>query len=156
MDKMIERKPKKIVTILLGALISWVLLIAVAQASTDVRRIDTENVVKSTDIHEQGTKSEDDATDSHETEADSEHSQPEESDSHGKENEAQDKEAESNGDETESHSAGSASDTEHEGEVHHPAWMIPGWQSIFTVLAVGYFALGVTFLPKIMAKEEHN
>lgn len=41
-------------------------------------------------------------------------------------------------------------------EAHHPAWMIPGWQSIFTLFAVAYFALAVTILPRIMAKEEHH
>ena len=44
---------------------------------------------------------------------------------------------------------------EGEGGGHAPAWMIPGWQSIFAVLAVVYFGLGVTLLPFIMAKEEH-
>lgn len=44
---------------------------------------------------------------------------------------------------------------EGEGGGHAPAWMVPGWQSIFTVLAVVYFGLGVTLLPFIMAKEEH-
>jgi len=45
---------------------------------------------------------------------------------------------------------------EHGGEEeHHPAWMFPGWQTVFAILAVGYFVLAVTYLPKIMAKEEH-
>ncbi|MDP1808082.1 MAG: hypothetical protein Q8L35_00910 [Actinomycetota bacterium] len=35
-----------------------------------------------------------------------------------------------------------------------PAWMFPGWQTLFAALAVGYYALMLKFLPKIMAKEE--
>ena len=149
---MIERKTKRIAIILIGALISWVGLIAVAQASSEARRIDTENVVKSTDIFEQGAKNQDGKKGSGKVETDGDHGQPEES-------EPENEESEPHGKETESDSAGDESGEEHEEEeeeVHHPAWMIPGWQSIFTVLAVGYFALGVTFLPKIMAKEEHN
>lgn len=42
-----------------------------------------------------------------------------------------------------------------EGGHHAPAWMVPGWQTIFTVLGVVYFGLGVTLLPFIMAKEDH-
>jgi len=142
---MIERKTKRIAIIIVGALVVWVWLIAAAAASdlpSDVRRIDTENVVKNTDIHEQGTENQHETEDSLKDEADSENGQSEESESHGEE--------------TESHGAESESDGEHAEEGHHPAWMIPGWQSIFTLLAVGYFALGVTFLPKIIAKEEHN
>ena len=46
---------------------------------------------------------------------------------------------------------------EAEAEGHEPAWMIPGWQSIFAALAVAYYALAVFVLPKIMARsEEHH
>jgi hypothetical protein len=38
----------------------------------------------------------------------------------------------------------------------HPAWMVPGWQAVFALLAVGYFALAVTVLPRFVAKEEHH
>jgi hypothetical protein len=40
-------------------------------------------------------------------------------------------------------------------EEHHPAWMVPGWQAGFALLAVGYFAFAVTVLPRFVAKEEH-
>lgn len=50
---------------------------------------------------------------------------------------------------------------EEKGEVEEkeeePSWKIPGWQSIFTALAVVFYALMLTVLPKIMAKEvEHH
>ena len=39
-------------------------------------------------------------------------------------------------------------------EEHVPVWMFPGWQTVFALLAVGYYAFMLTYLPKIMAKEE--
>ena len=39
-------------------------------------------------------------------------------------------------------------------EEFKPWWMFPGWQTFFAALAVGYYALMLTFLPKVMAKEE--
>lgn len=43
----------------------------------------------------------------------------------------------------------------HEGEEEHvPVWMFPGWQTVFALLGVGYYAFMLTYLPKIMAKEE--
>jgi hypothetical protein len=42
-----------------------------------------------------------------------------------------------------------------EKEEAHPAWMVPGWQAGFALLAVGYFAFAVTVLPRFVAKEEH-
>lgn len=43
---------------------------------------------------------------------------------------------------------------EEESKEEEASWKIPGWQSIFTALAVLFYGLMVTFLPKIMAKEE--
>jgi hypothetical protein len=46
---------------------------------------------------------------------------------------------------------------EAEGKEKEPSWKIPGWQSIFTALAVVFYGLMLTVLPKIMAKEvEHH
>lgn len=46
---------------------------------------------------------------------------------------------------------------EGEEKEEEPSWKIPGWQSIFTALAVAFYALMLTVLPKIMAKEvEHH
>ena len=39
-------------------------------------------------------------------------------------------------------------------EEFKPVWMFQGWQTFFAALAVGYYAFMLTFLPKIMAKEE--
>ncbi len=85
------------------------------------------------------------------TEADEEHDDDTEPAEEGKDDHAEEgKDAEEG--------AGEHGEEGEEGEeeVHHPAWMIPGWQSIFTILAVVYFALGVTILPRIMAKEEDH
>lgn len=41
-----------------------------------------------------------------------------------------------------------------EKEAHHPVWMFTGWQTVFTILAVLYYAIAVKILPLIMAKEE--
>ena len=45
---------------------------------------------------------------------------------------------------------------EGEKEAHQPAWMFTGWQTVFTILAVLYYAIAVKILPLIMAKEEEG
>ena len=131
---------KVIRTLLLIALTAAIfnLMIAAASASgggEELRRIDTSNVNKPTDIN---TIGETGGEAGHGTDSTEEGSHEEESeeaeDGHGGEEKAGENEGE---------------------EVHHAAWMIPGWQSIFSVLAVVYFGLMVTFLPRLMAKEEH-
>lgn len=97
-----------------------------SEGGAEPRRIDTANVDKPSDIKPVG---EDEAPVEHGGAVEEEHGAPTE----------------------EEH--GAAAEGEESG--HSPAWMIPGWQSIFTALAVIYFSLGVTLLPRIMAKEEH-
>jgi len=41
-------------------------------------------------------------------------------------------------------------------EEHHPVWMFTGWQTVFTIIAVGYFAMTIMLLPRIMAKDEEG
>ena len=100
-------------------------------------------------FHKEGDSADDDGAGK--TEADEEHDDDTEPAEEGKDDHAEEgKDAEEG--------AGEHGEEGEEGEeeVHHPAWMIPGWQSIFTILAVVYFALGVTILPRIMAKEEDH
>lgn len=52
-----------------------------------------------------------------------------------------------------------AKHAEAEEEEEESAWRVPGWQTIFAILAVGYYiALSLNFLPKLATKdlEEHH
>jgi len=116
---------KRAVWVALICLIMLTALTTVAWAVPEIRRIDTQNVTKFEEPAEVGGQRESKA--------------PE-----GKK--AQKKKAVAEG---EADLPGAAGATEFK-----PWWMFPGWQTLFAALAVGYYALMVTFLPKIMAKEE--
>lgn len=108
--------------------------LASSEGAEAPRRIDTSDVNSSADIRALGEGA---AEEGHEAQAEA----PEEG--HG--------EVKAEGEA--GHGAVEGEATE---EAHHPAWMIPGWQTIFTILAVAYFALAVAVLPRVMAKEEHH
>ncbi len=137
-----HRKLGRVAVVLLAVslLILSVATVAVASGGDELRRIDTGNVNDSHEVKEVGAHEEE--ADDHAEDAD-DHSVP--SDDH--ETDAEEAVAGGNDEEV--------SDEEGEEGGHHVAWMVPGWQSVFTVLAVVYFGLGVTLLPFIMAKEEH-
>ena len=169
--------------VLLAVVIMFAVITATAWAVPELRRIETGNINKPTDIHAIGgsdshDKKELGSEEEHGTEEESDEHK-EDSDEHEKEDEHEDENEGAESDhEEDSHDAeedDSAADHgeeddhggavteehgeedgggEHGGEVHHPAWMIPGWQSIFAAIAVVYFGLALKFLPKIMAKEE--
>lgn len=122
------------------ALIALILLAVVSTAAWAVpepRKIDTGNVTKFEEPAEAG--------------AEGGHEKPAEEGHEGKVEESKpDSLSEGKG-----IREGEAEEQGHEGEEEHvPVWMIPGWQTIFALLAVGYYAFMVTYLPKIMAKEE--
>ncbi len=128
-----------VVLMVVSLLVLSAATVAVASVG-ELRRIDTGNVNDSHDVKEVGA---------HEEETGD---QAEEADDQGApsgDHEADVEEAVAGGNEEE------ASGEEGEEGGHQVAWMVPGWQSVFTVLAVVYFGLGVTLLPFIMAKEEH-
>jgi len=64
------------------------------------------------------------------------------------------------------HAEGEAAEEGHEGEEgehggeeeHEEPWFmeIPGWQSVFTVLAIIYFAAIVTFVPKVLTDKSEG
>lgn len=129
-----------VVLVAVSLLVLSAATVAVASGGDELRRIDTSNVNDSHEVKEVGAHEEE--VDDHVEEAD-ELGVP--TDDH----ETDTEEAVAGGHEEE------ASGEEGEEGGHHVAWMVPGWQSVFTVLAVVYFGLGVTLLPFIMAKEEH-
>lgn len=150
--------------VVLAVAIMFAVITATAWAVPELRRIETGNINKPTDIHAIGGSGSHDkkglgSEEEHDTEEkesdehkeDSRDAEEEEDDAaadHGEEDDHGGAVTEEHGEE--------AGGGEHGGEVHHPAWMIPGWQSIFSALAVVYFGLALKFLPKIMAREEHH
>ncbi len=183
-SKKLNRAIVSLVVVLAVAIMSAVIT-ATAWAVPELRRIETGNINKPTDIHaiggsgshdKKGLGSEEEhdmeekESDEHKEDSDehdgaaSDHEEEDgrgEEDSHDAEEEEDDaaadhgEEDDHGGAVTEEHGE-EAGGGEHGGEAHHPAWMIPGWQSIFSALAVVYFGLALKFLPKIMAKEEHH
>lgn len=172
----LESWHNKKVTVLRLAILSAAVVLLFALSATaagasvgeaELRRVDTANVNEPTDIKAVSDRGdEDDAHKDDEGDAGigaDEHGEDDgakdEADDHADEAAAAPDEHDSGTEEPESEAAagehGEEAASGEEKEVHHPAWMIPGWQSIFTVLAVVYFALGVTLLPHVMAKEEH-
>ncbi|RJQ32705.1 MAG: hypothetical protein C4562_02505 [Actinobacteria bacterium] len=61
--------------------------------------------------------------------------------------------------ETTEEGGGHKEEAGHEGAKHESAWRVFGWQSIFSLISIGYFVIvSLTLLPKIAAKEleEHH
>lgn len=139
-----------VVLMVVSLLVLSAATVAVASVG-ELRRIDTSNVNDSHEVKEVGAHEEE--VDDHTEEADEPGVPTDDHETDAEEAVAGGNDEEASGEEG-GHEEEAAGEEGEEGG-HHVAWMVPGWQSVFTVLAVVYFGLGVTLLPFIMAKEEH-